>query len=221
MKRAAVFSIALLAISSAAMAKDSGQFAVGLGVGTTGLEGHVAVKIFDQLALRGTATYLTYSHDGTLDDIDYQGDLDFSAFGAFADFHPFGDGFTITAGAYFGSRTVDISARPTTNVTIGDVTYTPAEVGALSGSLEMGDFAPYAGIGYDSTFEGEGRLGFRIAAGVAFGDPKVDLTSTGGTLSANPLFLAELQKEESRAQEDASYAELYPVVSIGLTYRLN
>jgi hypothetical protein len=220
MKRAILFAATLISTSASAMA-ESGKVAVGLGVGTTGLEGHVAVKIFDELALRGTATYMTYSHEGALDDISYDGELDFSAFGAFADFHPFGDGFTITAGAYFGSRSVGISAMPSAIVTIGDVTYTPAEVGKLSGSLEMGDFAPYVGIGYDSTFESEGRLGFRIAAGVAFGDPQVDLTSTGGTLSANPAFLAELQKEEDRAQDDAGYAELYPVVSIGLAYRLN
>jgi hypothetical protein len=44
------------------------------------------------------------------------------------------------------------------------------------------------------------------------------LTSEGGTLSGDPLLLAELEKEAANFEDDISWAKVYPVVTVGLSF---
>jgi hypothetical protein len=214
--------LGVAAFGAAALSAGGAQaenFALGAGIGTAGFELQGAYRINDHLGLRGSGNFLSYEIDETYDDIAYTGDLEMNAAGAFVDLRPFANAFTLTAGAYFGGREANVSATPTTNVQVGNVTYTPAEVGRLDAAISLGDAAPYVGIGFDNTFTTDGNIGFRAAIGVAMGDPAADLTSTGGTLSTNPAFLTELQNEENRINEDADMLQYYPVVSLGLNFK--
>lgn len=194
------------------------QVAVGGSIGTTGASVEAQVKITPTIQLRGGYNYFQYGVDETYDDILYDGDLDLTTWGAFVDLHPFSNSFMVTAGAYFGDKKLGLSATPTSNVEIGNQTFTPAQVGTLAMDGDLEDVAPFVGIGWDTTFENPG-IGFKVIAGAMFtGSPQVNLVSTGGTLSNDSNFQTQLAIEEQNLQDDIDDYEIYPVVQAGLTF---
>lgn len=197
-----------------------GQIAIGAGIGTTGGTVEAQVQVAPFVQLRGGYNYFEYSIDDTYDDIDYEGDLDLTTIGAFVDLRPFGNSFIVTGGAHFGAKTVGLSALPGQTYEIGGNTYSAAQVGDLAADVDLEDTAPFVGLGWDSTFQGSGNIGFKLVAGAMFtGSPQVNLSSTGGSLSNDPTFQAELAEEEADLQEDIDDFEIYPVVQAGLTVR--
>ena len=63
-------------------------------------------------------------------------------------------------------------------------------------------------------------LSVSLDLGVVFqGEPEVNLQSVGGSFSDNPLLIAEVEREEQELQDDADEFDLYPVISLGLSYR--
>lgn len=203
-----------------AAAPSSADVAIGLGGGTTGGTAEVQVEVTSWLGLRGNVNYLSFGVDETYDDIDYDADLDFNNAGAFVDLRPFSNSFVITGGAYFGDKQLEGTAVPTGTVEVGNGTFTGAETGTLNLGADADDVAPFAGLGFDTTFQGDGRWGFKILAGAMMsGSPEITLTSTGGTLSDDPDFQAALEEERQNLQDEVDDFELYPVVQVGLTYR--
>lgn len=216
--KCAIGAATLLALSGTAVA--DGNFAVTGGIGTAGgtLEGQV--RLSDNFQLRGGVNYLKFDNEVDVDDINYDGDLDFSGLGAFVDVHPFGGSFFVSGGAYVGDKTFDFSATSTTAVDIGGVVFTPAEYGRLEGNTSWDDVAPFLGVGFDNTFTGSGNWGFSIVGGAAlFGSGDVSLQSVGGTLSNDPLLTAELDAEIAEIEQEIEDYELYPIVQLGLSYR--
>lgn len=213
-------------IAMAALAAGTGlaagvadaQVAISGSIGTTGGTAEAKMKVAPILAIRGGYNYFQYEADDTYDDIAYQGDLDLSTAGAFLDLHPFGNAFMLTGGAYFGEKTLDLFATPTANVEIGNQTFTPAQVGTLNMKGDLEDTAPFLGLGWDSSFDTKG-LSFRFIAGAMFtGTPDVSLTASGGTLSNDSNFQAQLAQEEQNLQSDVDDYEIYPVVQLGLNW---
>ena len=118
----------------------------------------------------------------------------------------------------FGEKTLDLFATPTANVEIGNQTFTPAQVGTLNMKGDLEDTAPFLGLGWDSSFDTKG-LSFRFIAGAMFtGTPDVSLTASGGTLSNDSNFQAQLAQEEQNLQSDVDDYEIYPVVQLGLNW---
>lgn len=213
-------SLAILAAAFAVASPAAAQVAVGVNAGTPGLGVQAATQINESLVLRGALDGMSLSRDETYSDIAYSGKAKLLTGGVFADLHPGGGAFFVSGGAYVGKRKLDLRATPTTNVEIGDVTYTPAQVGRLTGEAKLSNLQPFLGLGFDNTFVGDRSWGFRALAGVAFSKaPKVKLEASGGTLSGNAAFLAELRKEEAETRKDAKDFRYFPVVQIGLTKR--
>ncbi|MBJ7510562.1 MULTISPECIES: hypothetical protein [unclassified Brevundimonas] len=199
---------------------ERGRFALGAQVGTPGAGLQAQFAVNDYLVLRGGYDALQWDRDDTYDGIDYEADIDFKSPGAFVDLHPFKNPFFVSAGAYFGTRKVDLNATPTEPVNIGGLVFTPEQVGTLTGRIDLESTAPFVGLGFDNTFTHDGRWGLRLLAGAAFGDaPQVDLNASGGTLSDQPAFQDRLAEEEREIQADADDYKVLPVVQIGLNYR--
>lgn len=217
MKR--TITLAALAVGAGWSAQAAqAQVAFGGSIGTTGGSVEVQTQITPQIQLRGGYNYFQYGVDDTFDDIAYDGDLDLTTWGAFVDFRPFSNSFIITAGAYFGDKTLDLAATPTQNVDIGNQTFTPAQVGTLGLAADLEKTAPFVGIGWDTTFQNTG-IGFKFIAGAMFtGSPDVDLTASGGSLSNDPNFQDQLEIEEQNLQDDINDFEVYPVIQAGLTF---
>lgn len=210
---------AAIALASPAAAQDS-RFAIGAQIGTPGGGVSALYSLSPNFVVRGSYDALQFDRDDSYSDIDYNAQLDFSSPGAFIDWHPTGNAFFVSAGAFLGSRDVNLDATPTTSTTIGGVSYTPAQIGNLNGKIELESTAPFVGLGYDNTFTNAGHWGFRLVAGAAFGDaPEVDLNASGGTLSNDPTFQARVRDEEANIQDDADNFKILPVVQAGLTYK--
>jgi hypothetical protein len=193
------------------------QYAAGVGVGTMGPEAQFAVGLSDYLSVRVGGNYLNFSYNTDYAGIGYDTRLRATTGSAVADFRPFMNAFTVSAGAYIGSRKAEITSTPSQPVKIGGQTFTPAQVGTLSGDIDLGEVAPYLGIGYDNTFTTQGRIGLRASVGVAVGkSPRATLTSTGGVLSLDPTFQQALKDEEASIAHDAELLRYYPVVSAGV-----
>lgn len=210
-------ALAAGAVSAAGTAQA--QIAIGAGIGTTGGIAEAQVQVLPNLQLRGGYNYFQYDADDSYDDIDYTGELDLSTLAAFVDFRPFSNSFIITGGAYFGEKTLELAAVPGQTYEIGGQTYSSAQVGNLSGNVDLEDTAPFVGLGWDTTFQNDGPIGFKFIAGAMFtGSPEVNLSSTGGTLSNDATFQAELQDEEDNLEGDIDDYEVYPVVQAGITW---
>ena len=210
----------ILAGATGAQAQDGGRFAVGGNIGTPGLGAEVHYKLNDRFVVRGGGDWMNFNYDHTYSGIDYSAKLKTSTGGLFLDWHPTGSGFFLSGGGYFGDRKARLDGTPTGPTQIGDITYTPAQIGTITGDVAMSKAQPFLGLGWDNTFTGGGHWGFRVLGGVSFSDkPKVDLTASGGTLSNEPLFLQQLQREEDDVRDDAKDFKYFPIAQVGLTYR--
>lgn len=217
-----VLATALLALSSgalstAAMSAEEGRWFVGVSGGTNGIAPEIGYR-GEHLGLRANGGFLDYSRSEDIDDIDYDGKLKLNSFGLLADWYPFAGGFRISAGARSSSNKIDLHATPTANVEIGNVSYTPAQAGNLDGTVDFKKLAPTFTLGYGGTLASGFTLGFE--AGVVMqGSPNLQLVSSGGTLSNNAQFLAELERERQQAEDDAKDFKFWPVVQVHFLYR--
>ncbi len=217
---AAALGASILAGATGAHAQAGGRFAVGGNIGTPGLGAEVHYKLNDSFVVRGGGDWMNIDYDHTYSGIDYSAKLKTSTGGAFLDWHPMQGGFFLSGGVYFGDRKARLDGTPTGPTQIGDITYTQAQIGTITGDVAMSKTQPFVGLGWDNTFTHDSHWGFRVLGGVSFSDkPKVDLTASGGTLSNDPTFLQELQREEDNVRDDAKGFKYYPVAQVGLTYR--
>ena len=209
-----------VACAMAASAAAAQPLAAGVNLGTPGLGLQATTQINGHLVLRGAVDGMSLSHDEDYSDIAYDGKAKLLTGGLFADLHPGGGAFFVSGGAYAGKREVKLHALPTSNVEIDDQIYTPAQVGRIDGAAKLSNLQPFAGLGFDNTYVGDRAWGLRALIGVSFSKAaKITLTSTDGTLSNDPAFLANLRDEEAQAREDAKDFKYFPVVQIGLTRR--
>lgn len=209
-----------LAMAGSANAVDPGsKSSLGPHVSTLGLGAEASAMISDNLVLRLGGNYFAYGTSEGIDGITYDADLTLASAGGALDLHPFGNGFLVSAGVYWNGNGLDIDATPTTSVTIGSSTFTPAQVGRIDGEVEFNAVAPYVGFGWDGSHFGDGALSFKFRAGLFYmGKPDVTLRSTG-TLAGNAAFQAELAREEANIEDDLEILGFYPAVTLGFTYR--
>lgn len=210
---------AAVALPGAAMAQSS-PVAIGANLGTPGVGASAQLLVADGLVVRGDLDWLKWNYDRDYSDVAYDGKLKSMTAGLFADWHIGNSPFLLSGGAYMGKRKLDLSATPTASVDIGGQVFTPAQIGRIDGTAKLSKFQPFAGVGFDNTWTGDRTWGFRALAGVAFSKkPDVNLTATGGTLSADPIFQARLAAEEADIRNDAKKVRYFPVVQVGLTRR--
>jgi hypothetical protein len=224
MTRITLIALSLLAVSAGTVEAQSrhprSPITAALNAGTTGVGAEVQLSLGPVFVLRGGIDTLGYDFDEAYSDVDYSGRFDFDTVSGFVDLHPFLNGFLISGGVYVGDRVINLNARPNAPVDIGGATFTPAQVGTLSGRIKLSQTAPFVGVGYDDSFYREGAWGFLAIAGVAWSqEPEVGLTSSGGTLSNDPIFRTRLEQEAREIQEDAEDKALFPVVQLGVTRR--
>lgn len=215
MKR--VIIVSFMAVFAAASAQ-AGGVAAGIKVGTLGIGADVTIGLHERFNLRANGNYMNFEYDDTIDDIDYTLDMDFKSGMALLDFHPFANGFRISAGAIFNESSIGLTGTPTEPEKIGDNTYPPELIGDLKGDLEFEDVAPYVGIGFGRAVGEDQRLSFVFDLGVVFQSYEFSLEATGPA-SQVPQFQQDLQKEEDDIQEDLDDFEIYPVLAFGIAFK--
>ena len=186
---------------------------------TQGIGAELATGLSDNLALRIGFNYFQLSRTMEESDIDYDLDLELKSVNLLVDLHPFGNGFRITAGGVWDKNSLNGQAVEAATYNIGNDVYTQAEVGTLAGNIDFRDISPYVGIGFGHNVRKESGWNFTADIGVIFtGAPRVSLSSTGGSLSDNPVFLENIQREQDNVADEIDFFRYYPVVSLGMTY---
>jgi hypothetical protein len=199
---------------------NTGDVAIGLKGSTLGIGGEVTMNLIPSVNVRSGFNAFNYNGSATKSDIDYNYKFKLQTIPVLLDLHPIADsGFRFSSGILINNNKVTATAKSLTSYNIGDHDYSSGEVGTLTGKIDFNNVSPYAGLGWGNAVSKHGSLTLSCDFGVMFqGTPKVSLNSTGGSLSSNSAFQAELAKEETKVKDSTNDFKYFPVVSIGLAY---
>ena len=213
--REIVFLVAAFGAASSAQAAG-----IGIRAGTTGAGVDFGWSLAPTLSARIGYSGLSYSTTYEETDVSYDTKLKLSNLGGFLDWSPLGP-FRLTAGIIGNSSKANMTGTPTSGTfTINGVTYSAADVGTLSGTVEPGtSAAPYLGIGYGNV-AGAG-VNFYFDLGVMFqGAPTASLSASCGP-AVPPAQCTQIRNdvaaEQQRLQEKLDKYKVFPVLNIGLT----
>ena len=215
----AALAAGLVWLSTAGAARADGTLTLGLTGGTLGIGPELSFRPIENFGVRGNVTWLGFELSEDVDDIEYDGDLGLLSVGAMADWYPFDGGLRISAGVRWNGNDLRLSARPANAVTVGGVTYTPAEIGRLAGTVDANAVAPLVTLGWGGRLRSGLSVG--VEAGFAYqGALKIsDLRARGGTLEGDPGLLADLEDEEARIEREVESYKYLPVLQVMLLYR--
>jgi hypothetical protein len=223
----------LLALSSALFLSltmlacpANAEMGVGLRGGSFGFGLDFDVNLAPKANLR--LGYNGFNYSTTVDDTDvrYDSTIKISSFSALLDWHAFGGGFRFSLGAVNSGPKVEVNGTPApgTSVELNGRTYTSSEVGSLRGEIKIANsVAPYLGIGWGNVVSEKHRVTFLVDIGAIYGGtPDVSLTAVcGSAISASRCaqLQADTQREIQDLKDNASDAEWYPVLSLGIGIR--
>jgi hypothetical protein len=200
-----------------AMAEEGG-WSLGVTGGTLGVGPQLAYRVNSYVGVRANAAFLTYSRDEEVDEIEYDGDLKLNSYGATLDWFPAGGGFRVSVGGRINNTEIDLVGAPTTSVTVGDTTYTPQQIGTLSGTVTTDDFAPLLTLGYGGTL----AKGFTVGAEIGVlwqGEPQIENLRATGLLASSPQLQTDLDDEEREVEDELNDYDMWPVLQLEFLYR--
>jgi len=196
--------------------------------GTLGLGAELTIGGSSQLEGRLGIHGYEYSERREASDIEYDGEASLRTVTGFLDWHPGGRGFRLTGGLVYNATEVTGSSLPPASgvYDIGGVPVPVALVGTLDGKVEFDPIVPYAGLGWGRAPGSGSGFGVTLDLGVIFqGEGEVTLTPIipAGSPLNNPVAREALQilieREERDLQENIVDYDMYPVVSLGISYR--
>lgn len=209
---------AVLAFSATANA----DLGVGFKAGTLGLGIEGRWSPLPWLDVRAGANQYDYDTSGSQAGINYDATLALDNYYVTGNFRFPLSPFRLTAGAYLNGNEVQMASFDTggADFTIGDDTFSAADVGSLQSVTSFDETSPYVGVGYD--FEIFGKVGLNLDFGVLWqGEPSVSLIATGLD-SAPPSVQAQLgpalEAERLEIENEVSDYKAWPVVSLGFVY---
>ena len=219
--------LALAAISLPAEAQNTGAAGGGLyaGMGTTGLVVGYGQTYSPAFGSRlEAAGWSSINRNFTEGGIDYRGSLRMRRAGAALDWHPFANGFRLSAGLSWVDANVNLNANAAAGSTIvvGNATAVPLDpADGLSARVELPRTMPYLGLGWGQSF----ARGWTVHAdlGALLGKAKVTGSLTQSlrdkiTLAGfNPD--TELDRELQQVRDGVDKASFYPVLQLGVSYR--
>ena len=214
-----------------------GSLNAGLHGGTLGLGINGGYDFSKNLAVRGLYNHFDWDYDKRYAGNRYDGKLKLQSFGVAFDWHPFSGAFRLSAGAFLNNNELSASAR-SDDLVIGNAPYSDAN---LDLRMDFDTLTPYLGIGWASG-RGQPGLGITLDAGAFFqGSPAVSASGraggcdfsisrrgsadadcpgpgpVAGTLES--VLESDLESEHRELADDLDDFKLYPVLSLGLSYR--
>ena len=192
--------------------------AVAAKAGALGLGVEYTYELNDRIAFRAGLNGSQLGFDGEESGIEYDFDLVWDSLSVAVDFHPLKSALRLSGGFMRNDNRLEAVGRSTGNTTIGDTTYTPQEIGTLSGLVSFDDTAPFVGVGWDWS-RGKRLFGMSFDIGVVSqGAPRVALTGTG-TLLGDPAFESDIAAEEAELTRSLDDLELVPYMTLGFVFR--
>lgn len=217
---AVLVSLFFLGTTSAAHAEEG--MGLGIKAGTLGGGVELSASFLDNTRLRGGFNYFTYSFDSTISDINYDFETDFNSLSLVFDWHPFGNSFYLSGGAYFNNNSIGVEGTVDHNMIPSEISRLTSltNLASISGDVEFQPVAPYAGLGWRSN-NSEPGWGVAFDLGVLFqGAPDVTNLQVNAPVDVNNVaeVRAFLNEQEEEIEDDLSVFQFYPVVSLMLTY---
>jgi len=228
MKKALLVSAvaASLAFAENSVVLDNASLGIQAGTIGIGLDYSKKLKALgNKTILKIAASGFSYNYNYDDTDVSYDTDLKLANIGLLLDYHPFSNGFYLSAGAYYNGNGIDFKATPTDGTyEINDNTYNATDIGYLKGETNFNKFAPFIGVGYDNSIFGNGSLFFSSKLGAIYqGSPNIDLVGVCGSAIKGTAQCDELQNdieiEQQTLNDDADSFKWWPVISVGLTYK--
>jgi hypothetical protein len=205
----------LTVVHSVALAEGH---AIAAKAGFLGLGVEYTYSLNDRIALRFGLNGSELGFDGEESGIEYDFDLVWDSLSVAADFHPLQSPFRVTGGLLRNDNRLEAVSRSQGNVTIGDTTYTPDQVGTLTGVVSFDDTAPFIGVGWDWSRNKE-LFGVSFDLGlISQGGPTVSLTGDGDLLG-DPVFDADIAAEEAELRDSLDDLDLFPYLTLGFVFR--
>jgi len=196
---------------------SAGGLGITAKIGTLGLGLEATVGANDYLGFRFGVNKMVAKPTVLTDEGSIDTDMEWMSYGALVDIHPFGGGFRLTGGGLINKNKFKMKANLDKPVGLNGTDYS---LSALSGDVTFDEMAPYAGIGVGNAVGADGRWHFSFDLGVMFqGKPKVQATATASDPAIQAAVDDALAAEIADIQDDADKFQLYPVISIGLSYR--
>lgn len=193
--------------------------ALGLRLSTQGLGVEYSKAFVNSFAIRGGLNFFpTLTPSPSKAGIKYDANFKPRSANLFADFYPVGGPFRISAGLVIDKTKINAVAVSVPSLTIGGQSFTAAEYGTLNVSMRYRDVNPYVGIGIGNPYAGL-KWGFTFEAGAYLLDPRVRMSSTGGTLSNDPMLLSELESERTQLENTVDNLPVWPVIGVTFTHR--
>jgi hypothetical protein len=211
-------------------------YAVGLRIGTAGIGGELATPLSRHLDLRGGGQFFKYSTSFTTNGLNADGQLSLQNGYVSLDYLPFHNGFRISPGitVHNDNHVSAVLNVPGGNTfTLGDVDYTSEASDPIHGtaSINFGNtVAPRITAGWGSLFPSTGRrLSFPAEIGFEYTSyPTVQLNLAGSGCTSDgcgsintPDNQANINAEIQKLNNDVAPLRFYPILSFGVSYRLN
>ena len=132
---------------------------------------------------------------------------------ALFDWHPFAEKFKISFGLIHNQNELSGIIVPTRTYTFGGLEYEPDKMGTINGLVKFKKNAPYFGIGLGNAVGAGQKVGFAIDIGAVFqGPPQVYMEADG--------LITPTAEQAQSIQNDLSGLKVYPVVTLGFTFKL-
>jgi hypothetical protein len=128
-------------------------------------------------------------------------------------------GLYLTGGVVSTNLNLGVTLEPTESMKMGDITYEPEDLGQLNISiLPERRMAPYAGIGFGRTISRNKRVAFNLEMG-AFHMGSYVIEMSGTKLFEGNSDNESVQRINDVLQ-DISWSGIYPVLKVGLSFRI-
>jgi len=188
-------------------------------VGTTGLGVGLGTQINPNLVLRGEFSRYKRSYSTKESGIDYRGDLQLQAGAVYADYHPFGGVFRVTAGLDFNAPKATLKAQTNSIglVNVNGVPYPVPPGESITGDVQYRSTVPYFGVGWGLSGLDKPGPSFGLDIGANIGKARGSLSATNG-LRAIPGFNANLATESDNFNRDVSRLKAFPVLKVSAGY---
>lgn len=193
-------------------------FTLSAEAGSTGLGGSARWRFLDHLGIGGGFNTFSFSFDVEGEGVEFDSTIRLQAAPLTLDLYPFKKRFfRVSAGLAFNGNEISNTATFTEDQQVGDNVYTPAELGALSLDVDLGNrVVPYVGVGGVAFhFDKARRWSLGWEAGVMItGSPDVSLRSSNSTSALD----ADIELERQSIKNDLDGFKFWPVLKIVLSF---
>lgn len=217
MKRIKLAGLAAALILLSTSTIQAQNVSIGIRLGTMGPGLELTGALSNKFNARVGGSLFSYERSDRIEDqeivIQADSDLKLASAQALIDFFPLRRGLRLTTGLIYNNNHVEALVLPLESYTLNEKEFSPQKIGQLKATIShKSSIHPYAGFGFGNSVRPGKRVGFVFDLGVMYTDsPKVTMEGTG--------MIAPTATEAAELEENLEGIKLYPLISIGFSYR--